>query len=161
LNLVRPSLRSRPIRLQLTVKNRAIALRIRNSIHSSLHKLPTERYNRAINHQACRIKRHQSSLHHCIKSNPARAVDDPFDTPLQMRRALPCRSDLSRHESSCRARSSCCARSRRVKHPIRSLNACHNTSQTRIDRTHCHPGRSHHAPQRAHCQPGAMLASLL
>jgi hypothetical protein len=58
LNPVRPSLRSRPILFQLTVKKRAITLRIRNSIHSSLHELPTKRYNRTVNHQARRIKRH-------------------------------------------------------------------------------------------------------
>jgi len=161
LNPIRPSLCSRPIRFQLTVKKRAIALRIRNSIHPCLHELPPKWNNRAINHHACRVKRHKSSLHHCIKRNPARAVDDSFDTPLQMRRALPCRSHLSRHESTRCARRARRTRSRRVKHPIRSLNARHNTSQARIHCTDRHSGCSHHTSQRAHCQPGATLASLL
>jgi hypothetical protein len=82
LNLIRPSLRSRPILFQLTVENRAFALRIGNSVHPSLHELSPKRYNRTINHQARRIKRHQSSLHHCIKCNPARAVDDTLNSML-------------------------------------------------------------------------------
>jgi hypothetical protein len=82
LNPVRPSLRSRPVLFQLTVKKRTIALRIRNSIHSSLHELPSKRYNRTVNHQARRIKRHKSSLHHCIKCNPTRTVDDPLNPLL-------------------------------------------------------------------------------
>jgi hypothetical protein len=80
LNPIRPSLRIRPVRFQLTVKKRAIAFRIRNSVHPSLYKLPPKRQNRTINYHSCRVKRHQSSLHHCVKRDTPWAIDNPIDT---------------------------------------------------------------------------------
>ena len=73
----------------------------------------------------------------------------------------PRRPHLSRHESTRCARRARRTRSSRVKDPIRSLNARHDTSQPRIHCTDRHSGRSHHTSQCAHCQPRATLASLL